>query len=119
MQIPGVVASLAVLFTLIGLNLAGVFEFRQFVPSRVASLQSNHPVLNSFLSGVLAVVVASPCTAPFMGAALGFAIGLPATQALLIFATLGLGMALPYFVASWIPARRAGRVDSLETLRIE
>ncbi|EYC52158.1 MULTISPECIES: protein-disulfide reductase DsbD family protein [Comamonadaceae] len=104
LQIPGVVASLAVLFTLIGLNLAGVFEFRQFVPSRVASLQSNHPVLNSFLSGVLAVVVASPCTAPFMGAALGFAIGLPATQALLIFATLGLGMALPYFVASWIPA---------------
>ena len=104
LQMPGVVAALAVLFSLIGLNLAGAFEFRQFIPSRLASLQSSHPVLNSFLSGVLAVVVASPCTAPFMGAALGFAIGLPAIQALLIFATLGLGMALPYLVASWVPA---------------
>jgi thiol:disulfide interchange protein/DsbC/DsbD-like thiol-disulfide interchange protein len=104
LQMPGVVAALAVLFTLIGLNLAGVFELRLLVPSRIASLQSRHPVLNSFLSGVLAVVVASPCTAPFMGAALGFAIGLPPAQALLIFATLGLGMALPYLVASWMPA---------------
>lgn len=104
LQMPGVVAALAVLFTLIGLNLAGVFEVRQLIPTRLASLQSSHPVLNSFLSGVLAVVVASPCTAPFMGAALGFALGLPAAQALLIFAALGAGMALPYLVASWVPA---------------
>lgn len=104
LQLPGVVATLAVLFTLIGLNLAGMFEFRQLLPSRIASLQSSHPILNSLLSGVLAVVVASPCTAPFMGAALGFVIGLPAAQALLIFAALGLGMSLPYLVASWVPA---------------
>ncbi|MDO8770820.1 MAG: protein-disulfide reductase DsbD family protein [Burkholderiaceae bacterium] len=104
LQMPGVVAALAVLFSLIGLNLAGVFEVRQLVPTRLASLQSSHPVLNAFLSGVLAVVVASPCTAPFMGAALGFAVGLPAAQALLIFAALGAGMALPYLVASWVPA---------------
>lgn len=104
LQMPGVVAALAVLFTLIGLNLAGVFEVRQLVPTRLASLQSSHPVLNAFLSGVLAVVVASPCTAPFMGAALGFAVALPAAQALLIFAALGAGMALPYLVASWVPA---------------
>jgi thiol:disulfide interchange protein len=104
LQIPGVIAALAVLFSLIGLNLAGVFEVRQLVPTRLASLQSSHPVLNAFLSGVLAVVVASPCTAPFMGAALGFAVGLPAAQALLIFAALGAGMALPYLVASWVPA---------------
>ncbi|MCO4243728.1 MULTISPECIES: protein-disulfide reductase DsbD [Acidovorax] len=104
LQMPGVVAALAVLFTLIGLNLAGVFEVRQLIPTRLASLQSSHPVLNSFLSGVLAVVVASPCTAPFMGAALGFAVALPAAQALLIFAALGAGMALPYLVASWVPA---------------
>lgn len=104
LQMPGVVAALAVLFTLIGLNLTGVFEVRQLIPTRLASLQSSHPVLNSFLSGVLAVVVASPCTAPFMGAALGFAVGLPAAQALLIFAALGAGMALPYLVASWVPA---------------
>lgn len=104
LQMPSVVAALAVLFTLIGLNLAGVFEVRQLVPTRLGSLQSSHPVLNAFLSGVLAVVVASPCTAPFMGAALGFAVGLPAAQALMIFAALGAGMALPYLVASWVPA---------------
>ncbi len=104
LQMPGVVAALAVLFTLIGLNLAGVFEVRQLIPTRLASMQSSHPVLNAFLSGVLAVVVASPCTAPFMGAALGFAVGLPAAQALLIFATLGVGMALPYLIASGAPA---------------
>ena len=108
LQMPGVVAALAVLFTLIGLNLAGVFEVRQLIPTRLASLQSSHPVSNSFLSGVLAVMVASPCTAPFMGAALGFALGLPTAQALLIFAALGAGMALPYLVASWVPA--VGRV---------
>ncbi|PZO15547.1 MAG: protein-disulfide reductase [Burkholderiales bacterium] len=108
LQIPGVVAALAILFTLIGLNLAGLFEVRQLIPTRLASLQSSHPVVNAFLSGVLAVVVASPCTAPFMGAALGFAVGLPAAQALLIFAALGAGMALPYLVASWVPA--VGRV---------
>ncbi|MBB6558686.1 thiol:disulfide interchange protein DsbD [Acidovorax soli] len=104
LQVPGVVAALALLFTLVGLNLAGVFEVRQFIPSRLASLQSSHPAVNAFLSGVLAVVVASPCTAPFMGAALGFAVGLPAAQAILIFAALGTGMALPYLVASWVPA---------------
>jgi thiol:disulfide interchange protein len=104
LQMPGVIAALAVLFSLIGLNLAGVFEVRQLIPTRLASLQSSHPVLNAFLSGVLAVVVASPCTAPFMGAALGFAVGLPAAQALLIFGALGAGMALPYLVASWVPA---------------
>ena len=104
LQSPGVVAALAVLFTLIGLNLAGVFEFGSFLPNSVATLEARHPVANSFLTGVLAVAIASPCTAPFMGASLGLAAGLPAAQALLIFAVLGLGMALPYLAASWIPA---------------
>jgi thiol:disulfide interchange protein len=104
LQSPAVVATLAALFTLIGLNLAGVFEFRTFLPSSVASLEARHPVVNSFLSGVLAVAVASPCTAPFMGASLGFAIGLPASEALLVFAAIGAGMAVPYLAASWVPA---------------
>jgi thiol:disulfide interchange protein len=104
LQSPAVVATLAALFTLLGLNLAGVFEFRTFLPSSVASLEARHPVVNSFLSGVLAVAVASPCTAPFMGASLGFAIGLPATEALLVFAAIGVGMAVPYLAASWVPA---------------
>jgi len=103
LQSPAVIAVLAALFTLIGLNLAGVFEFGSVLPSSLASLQARHPVLDSLLTGVLAVAVASPCTAPFMGASLGFAVTLPAAQALAVFAALGLGMALPYLAASLWP----------------
>ncbi|MDM0012226.1 protein-disulfide reductase DsbD family protein [Variovorax sp. J22P168] len=104
LQSPAVVAALAALFTLIGLNLAGVFEFGRMAPASLGAVQARHPVVNDFLSGVLAVVVASPCTAPFMGASLGFAIGLPAAQALLLFAVLGFGLALPYLAAGFVPA---------------
>ena len=104
LQSPLVVAALAALFTVIGLNLAGVFEFGRFVPSSVATLEARHPMANAFLSGMLAVAVASPCTAPFMGASLGLAVGLPAGQALAVFGAIGLGMALPYLAASWLPA---------------
>ena len=104
LQSPSVVAALAVLFTLLGLNLAGVFEFGQMVPSGLASWQSRRPTVNAALSGVLAVAIASPCTAPFMGASLGLAIALPAWQALSVFAAMGLGMALPYLAASVWPA---------------
>lgn len=104
LQSPGVVAALAVLFTLIGLNLAGLFEFGSVLPSRIASLQARNPTTDAFLTGVLATAIASPCTAPFMGASLGLAIALPAGQALAVFAALGLGMALPYLLASWVPA---------------
>jgi len=104
LQSPAVVAALAALFTVIGLNLAGLFEFGQLLPSRLATLQSSNPAVNAFLSGVLAVAIASPCTAPFMGASLGLALALPPLQALLLFAALGVGMALPYLAASWSPA---------------
>lgn len=104
LQSPAVVAVLALLFTVIGLNLAGVFEFGSLLPSGLASLQARHPAADAFLSGVLAVAVASPCTAPFMGASLGLAVTLPAWQALAVFAAIGLGMALPYLAASWLPA---------------
>ncbi|OUM00988.1 protein-disulfide reductase [Variovorax sp. JS1663] len=104
LQSPAVVAVLAALFTLIGLNLAGLFEFRMLAPSSVCSAEMQHPLANDFLSGVLAVVIASPCTAPFMGASMGFAIGLPASQALLTFAMLGFGLALPYLAAGFVPA---------------
>ncbi len=104
LQSPAVVAALAVLFTLIGLNLAGLFEFGSFLPGRVASLQAKSPTVNAFLSGVLATAIASPCTAPFMGASLGLAIGMPAVKALAVFAAIGVGMALPYLVASVVPA---------------
>ncbi|WP_265300143.1 protein-disulfide reductase DsbD family protein [Verminephrobacter eiseniae] len=104
LQSPAVVAALAALFTLIALNLAGAFEFGHLLPSSLAGLHLRHPVADSFLTGVLAVAVASPCTAPFMGAALGLAAQLPAFWALAVFAALGLGLALPCLVASWVPA---------------
>ncbi len=104
LQSPAVVAMLAALFTLLGLNLAGVFEFGNFMPSRLAAFQVKNPTFNAFLSGVLVTAIASPCTAPFMGAALGYAVGLPAAQALAVFATLGIGTALPYLAASMVPA---------------
>ncbi|MCD0422829.1 thioredoxin family protein [Rubrivivax sp. JA1024] len=107
LQQPGVVAALALLFTLIGLNLAGVFEFGSVLPSSWAAARARHPLVDSLLTGVLAVAVASPCTAPFMGASLGVAVTLPPAQALTVFAALGLGMAAPYLLASAWP-RLAG-----------
>ena len=104
LQSPLVVAGLAALFTLIGLNLAGVFELGHVVPDRIANLHARHPLGDAFISGVVAVAIASPCTAPFMGASLGFAVGMPAAQALGIFVALGVGMALPYVLVSWVPA---------------
>ena len=103
LQSPFVVASLAALFTLIGLNLAGVFELGSVLPSSLAAARARHPVVDSALTGVLAVAVASPCTAPFMGASLGLAVTLPTAQALSVFAALGFGMALPYLAASAWP----------------
>ena len=103
LQSPVVVASLAALFTLIGLNLAGVFEVGSVLPSSLAAARARHPVVDSALTGVLAVAVASPCTAPFMGASLGLAVTLPTAQALSVFAALGFGMALPYLAASAWP----------------
>jgi thiol:disulfide interchange protein DsbD len=104
LQSPVVVSALAALFTLIALNLFGLFEFGQILPSRLASFQYKHPVMDAGLSGVLAVAIASPCTAPFMGASLGLAMSLPTWQALSIFAVMGLGLATPYLLASLVPA---------------
>ncbi|MGI9153093.1 MAG: protein-disulfide reductase DsbD family protein, partial [Rubrivivax sp.] len=104
LQSPDFVAGLAVLFSLIGLNLAGVFEIGHLLPGSWAAARARHPVVDSALTGVLAVAVASPCTAPFMGASLGLAVTLPTGQALAIFAALGLGLALPYLLASAWPA---------------
>jgi thiol:disulfide interchange protein len=104
LQNPAVVALLAALFTVLGLNLMGLFEFGNVLPGRLAGWQAKNPTVNAFLSGVLATAIASPCTAPFMGASLGYAVGLPAPQALSVFAAIGVGMALPYLAASAIPA---------------
>jgi thiol:disulfide interchange protein DsbD len=103
LQSPAVVSALAVLFTLIALNLLGLLEWGNLVPSGLAGMQLRHPAADAALSGVLAVAVASPCTAPFMGASLGLALTLPAWQAMGIFVALGLGLALPFALASTLP----------------
>ncbi len=103
LQSPAVVSALAVLFTLIALNLLGLLEWGNLVPSGLAGLQLRHPAADAALSGVLAVAVASPCTAPFMGASLGLALTLPTWQAMGIFVALGLGLALPFALASSLP----------------
>ncbi|TAK90400.1 MAG: DUF255 domain-containing protein [Burkholderiaceae bacterium] len=107
LQNPWFVFALAILFTLIALNLFGVFEIR-WGQTRAAQAEHDaqqlHPHLSAFATGLLAVVVASPCSAPFMGAALGFALTQPAVLALLIFAALGLGLAFPYVLLCYWPA---------------
>ena len=83
------VAALLVLATLITANFAGLFE----IPSLPIRTRGEG---GAFATGLLAAVVATPCTGPFMAAALGAALLLPAAQALLLFAMLGLGLALPF-----------------------
>ena len=122
LQSPLFVAALAALFSLIALNLMGVFEFRLLLPQSWATAQARSPVLDHALTGVLAAAIASPCTAPFMGAALGLTASLPVGQAFAIFAALGMGMALPYLALSAWPglARRLPRpgawMDHFKTL---
>ena len=103
LQSPAVVLALALLFTLLALNLAGAFELGQVLPQSWLQASSRHPLVDSFLTGVLAVAVASPCTGPFMGVALGYALAQNAAIALLVFAALGLGMALPYVLLAFVP----------------
>ena len=106
LQEPGVVFALALLFFALGLNLMGLFELGNLLPQGLSGWRAQHPAVDAFGSGVLAVLAASPCTAPFMGAALGFAATQPAPEALAVFAALGLGMALPYAVLVLLPGWR-------------
>jgi thiol:disulfide interchange protein DsbD len=106
LQEPGVVFVLALLFFALGLNLMGLFELGSLLPQRLSGWRAQHPAADAFGSGVLAVLAASPCTAPFMGAALGFAITQSAPLALAVFGMLGLGMALPYAALVLLPGWR-------------
>ena len=106
LQSPAVVTGLALLFFVMALNLSGVFEFGSLLPSRIASWSHANRDANAFASGLLAVAIASPCTAPFMGAAVGYALGERAPVTLGVFLALGVGMALPYVTLAWFPAWR-------------
>ncbi len=114
MQSPVCVGAMALLFVLLALNLFGVFETGLSL-TRLGGLRdgnrlglsggasSQGTVAGSFLAGVLAVLVATPCTAPFMGGAVGFTLTTTAWQTAAVFVAIGLGMALPYLVLGWLP----------------
>jgi thiol:disulfide interchange protein len=102
LQSPAVVAALALLMLLVALNMSGVFEVGVSVQG-VASGASGSGLGGSFLTGALAVVVAAPCTAPFMAGALGYALTQPPLAALLVFLGLALGFAAPFVLLAFIP----------------
>jgi thiol:disulfide interchange protein len=106
LQSPGFVITLAYLFTVMGLSLSGVVHFGGGLMNVGSSLAERSGAAGSFFTGVLAVVVASPCTAPFMGTALGFALTQATPIALAIFVALGAGMAAPMVLLSHSEAAR-------------
>ena len=107
LQSTGFVMGLAYLFALMGLSLSGLVLLGNRWMNLGAGLASAPGSRGSFFTGVLAVVVASPCTAPFMGSALGFALTQPPVSALTIFAALGVGMAAPMVAISSSAAARS------------
>ena len=104
LQSPGFVLFLLLLMVGVTANLAGLFDLRSFSGGSALTAQSGP--IGSFWTGVLAAAVATPCTGPFMAAALGAALLLPTAQALILFAALGLGIALPFLLIAFIPALR-------------
>ncbi|MCC6919300.1 MAG: thioredoxin family protein [Alphaproteobacteria bacterium] len=103
LQMPAVIVGLSLLFFAIGLNLMGVFEVGSGLQN-LGARDTGNGVTGAFFTGVLAAVVATPCTAPFMAGAVGAAITQPAPIAIAIFAALGLGMAAPYLALTLSPA---------------
>ena len=104
LQNPLIVGGLAYLLFIIGLNLAGFFEFSNKFGNMGQSLAAKQGLSGSFFTGVLATLVATPCTAPFMAGAIGYALVQPAYVGLTVFAALGFGLALPYLALSVFPA---------------
>ena len=103
-QQPWFLAFMIYLFFTMGLSLSGVFEFGTGLMGVGNSLTDKKGYKGSFYTGVLATVVATPCTAQFMGPALGFALTQPWIVAMVVFVAMGLGMSLPVLILSFIPA---------------
>jgi thiol:disulfide interchange protein DsbD len=105
LQSPAFVSMMALLFVALGLNFSGVYE----IGARMTQLGNLDPLSRrsgsggSFASGVLAVLVATPCTAPFMGSAMGFTLGRSALELGAVFTAIAIGMALPYVVLGFVP----------------
>ena len=105
LQDPRVILALLLLVMAIGLNLAGLFELKSLAVGD--RLTAKAGTTGAFWTGALAAFVATPCTGPFMGAALGAALVLPTAAALAVFVGLGLGLALPFLLLGFIPALRS------------
>jgi thiol:disulfide interchange protein DsbD len=103
LQSPPVVAALALLMLAVALNLSGVFEVGTSLQGAGTGLASRKGLAGAFFTGALAVIVAAPCTAPFMAPALGWALTQSAASALLVFLALGLGFALPFVLVAFVP----------------
>jgi len=120
LQSPLIISALAVLFFVLGLNLSGMFELGTSIQTAAGNVRERSGLAGAFLGGMLATAIATPCTAPFMGAALGFALTQPPLDSMLVFSSLAMGMGLPYVILAlrpaltrWLP--RPGRW--METLR--
>src|SRR5690606_16544408 len=103
LQNPLVLLALVWLVFPVGLNLYGAFEFSMRFTNIGSRLSQSHGLTGAFFTGFLATIVATPCTAPFMGVALGYAITQSWYIALWVFATLGLGLAFPFLLLSISP----------------
>ncbi len=103
LQNPVLVGALSVLFFIIALNLFGLFEIGGRLQNTGSGLASNSGTKGAFFTGVLAVIVATPCTAPFMAGALGFAFTQSAIMLIIVFLALGAGFALPFLALSYAP----------------
>jgi thiol:disulfide interchange protein len=104
LQEPRFVAAVALLLFAMALSFSGVWEFGGRIAGAGQRLTEGHGARASFFTGTLAVIVASPCTAPFMGTALGWALVQPAAAALAVFVALGLGLAAPMLLLGFVPA---------------
>ncbi len=104
-QSPAFVMFIAAVVFAFALNLFGLFEFAApAVSGRIGKLATHHDSLGAFVSGVLATTLATPCTAPFLGTALGFAFAQPSWVVFVFFTVIALGMAFPYVIFAWNPS---------------
>ena len=103
-QYPGYVAALATIVFAFGLSLFGVFELPALGANKAAQASSKEGMAGYFLTGVFTTLLATPCSAPFLGTGMGFAFSLPAWGILLFFAVAGLGLASPFLAIAFVPA---------------
>jgi thiol:disulfide interchange protein/DsbC/DsbD-like thiol-disulfide interchange protein len=105
-QSPAFVIAMAWVLFVVGLNLSGVFQLGSGLTRTGQGLAARPGYLGSFFTGLLAVVVATPCTAPFMGVAVAAGLAAPPPVTMLVFLTMGIGLAAPYAVLATVPALR-------------